>query len=909
MLVRRPRDPHARTRPARHRRWSAVTLAAALVTAAFPAVVQAAQEPAEEPVSVWPAPRELTQRDDGFPLTPVVGLVTSEDADEATEREIRRVLREAGVRRIVPVHDGSRTPVTVWLGDGGRVLSELGVSGADALAAEGFVLAAGRDANGRGQVVLDGADADGTYYATRTFEQVVRARRGVDWVPGVEIRDWPAMTYRGLIEGFYGTPWSHEDRLALMDYLGAHRMNTFEYAPKDDPYHRERWREPYPEQELARLGELVDRAAANRVDFTFALSPGLSVCYSSQDDFEAVVAKFEALYGLGARSFNIPLDDIDYNAWHCDADVERFGTGPGAAGRAQAHLLNRVQREWVEVKGDVAPLQMVPTEYYNVAESPYKRELRERMDSDIVVMWTGTAVIPERITVAQAEQARQVFGHEILIWDNYPVNDYAAGRLLLAPFSGRENGLSEQVAGIVSNPMNQAALSELALFSFAEFGWNDVDYDATESWTAATVELAGGDAELAAAVRTFADLSWYDGTLHRVQSPRLAGEIDEFWRVWRSGQRAEARARLVEVFDSYVSATVELQGLPDPRARVEIDAWLRAADHWLAAGRAALDMLAAYEAGDRGVAWEHRGRVASLVERAQSVRDDKAPHSSTWPRIADGVLDSFLAEANGLVDEWFGVGVGRPVAEVSLPTYQQHVPANMVDGDPGTYFWSSRASRVGDHVGVDLGVVTEIGRIDVLMGKSGSPDDYFREGVLEYSVDGEVWTSLTTASASEVGVTAPEGTRARYVRYRATADGAGFWLVVREFAVETPELVSYTVEAVPPGREGSGAGRVVDGDPATAYVAARPAESGEALVVTLSRVRPVERVVVLQDPGAPVSAVVQVREGAGEWMTVGELSGGYTTVDVGGVSVGELRLVWDGGAQPRVHEIVPVFGG
>ncbi|EIE99199.1 N-acetyl-beta-hexosaminidase [Saccharomonospora glauca K62] len=906
MLVRRPRDPHARTRPARHRRWSAVTLAAALVTAAFPAVVQAAQEPAEEPVSVWPAPRELTQRDDGFPLTPVVGLVTSEDADEATEREIRRVLREAGVRRIVPVHDGSRTPVTVWLGDGGRVLSELGVSGADALAAEGFVLAAGRDANGRGQVVLDGADADGTYYATRTFEQVVRARRGVDWVPGVEIRDWPAMTYRGLIEGFYGTPWSHEDRLALMDYLGAHRMNTFEYAPKDDPYHRERWREPYPEEELAKLGELVDRAVANRVDFTFALSPGLSICYSSQEDFEALIAKFEALYELGARSFNIPLDDIDYNTWHCDADVERFGTGPDAAGRAQAYLLNRVQREWVEAKGDVAPLQMVPTEYYNVAESPYKRELRE-MDEDIVVMWTGTAVVPERITVAEAEQARQVFGHEILIWDNYPVNDYAAGRLLLAPYSGRENGLSAQVSGVVSNPMNQAALSELALYSFAEFGWNDVDYDATESWTAATVELAGGDEELAAALREFADLSWYDGTLHRVQSPRLSEEIDGFRASWESGDRAEARARLAAVFDSYASAAGALEELPEPRARAEIAAWLEAAGHWLAAGGAAVEMLAAYDAGDRDAAWEQRSRVALLMERAMAVRDDKEPHSSTWPKIADGVLDVFLDEANRFVDEWLGV-VGRPVAEVSLPTYQGYGPANMVDGDVDTYFWSSRASRVGDYVGVDLGAVTEIGRIEVLMGKPGSPDDYFREGVLEYSVDGETWTELLSASEAEVTAIAPEGTRARYVRYRATADGEGFWIVVREFAVATPELVSYAVEAVPPAREGSGAGLVVDGDLATAYVADRAAEPGEALVVTLSRARPVERVVVMQAPEAPAAATVQVRRQSGDWVSVGELSGGYASVEVGGEPVSAVRLVWAGGEQPTVHEVVPVLG-
>ena len=70
-----------------------------------------------------------------------------------------------------------------------------------------------------------------------------------------------------------------------------------------------------------------------------------------------------------------------------------------------------------------------------------------------------------------------MFGHDILIWDNYPVNDYAAGRILLAAYSGREPGLADHVVGVISNPMNQAAASKLALYSFAEFGWNPATYD------------------------------------------------------------------------------------------------------------------------------------------------------------------------------------------------------------------------------------------------------------------------------------------------------------------------------------------------------------------------------------------------------------------------------------------------
>lgn len=223
---------------------------------------------------VSPQPQELTSRADGFPITPVVGLVRGKDSDADSEHVVRQVLKRAGVTRVKTTNGTDPgTPTTVWLGHSDPTLAGLGVASSGGLPAEGYVLAAGRDRRGRGHVVLDGVDTDGTYYAAQTLAQLVQPRPGTDWMPGVAIRDWPTMRYRGSIEGFYGTPWSHADRLDHVDYLGAHRMNTYEYAPKDDPYHREKWREPYPADKLAQLGELVGRARQNKVDFTFALSP------------------------------------------------------------------------------------------------------------------------------------------------------------------------------------------------------------------------------------------------------------------------------------------------------------------------------------------------------------------------------------------------------------------------------------------------------------------------------------------------------------------------------------------------------------------------------------------------------------------------------------------------------------
>src|SRR5690606_3779585 len=177
-------------------------------------------------------------------------------------------------------------------------------------------------------------------------------------------------------------------------------------------------------------------------------------------------------------------------------------------GRAQAHLLNRVVEEFIETHPDVGRLQMVPTEYYNTAESAYKQALRTQLDPSVIVEWTGTAVVPATITRAQAAAAPQVFGHDVFVWDNYPVNDYARGQLLLGPCHGREGGLSEHRYVVHGNPMTQAEASETALASVADSVWNDRAYDPQGSLAAALDYLGGGDDVVADALAWFVDLDF-----------------------------------------------------------------------------------------------------------------------------------------------------------------------------------------------------------------------------------------------------------------------------------------------------------------------------------------------------------------------------------------------------------------
>ncbi|MBQ9478849.1 MAG: beta-N-acetylglucosaminidase domain-containing protein, partial [Selenomonadaceae bacterium] len=105
---------------------------------------------------------------------------------------------------------------------------------------------------------------------------------------------------RGVIEGFYGQPWSHQQRLELMSFCREHNLNAYIYAPKDDPYHRAQWREPYPDDQLERLRELIGAADRNGVEFIFAVSPGLDLDYSDAD-IQSMLDKLSSVYDLGCR--------------------------------------------------------------------------------------------------------------------------------------------------------------------------------------------------------------------------------------------------------------------------------------------------------------------------------------------------------------------------------------------------------------------------------------------------------------------------------------------------------------------------------------------------------------------------------------------------------------------------------
>ncbi|SFB60181.1 hyaluronoglucosaminidase [Amycolatopsis marina] len=619
----------------------------------------AAAEPVAAPTGaslpvITPTPQQLQANGRAVRVPAEVAVISGAGADRASQDLVRTTLEAAGAREI---RTSGRAALTVVLGtiDDPVVAAALEKAGGERpadLAPEGYSLA-GRAYGGGGVFALAGNDDDGVYYAAQTFRQLAEHRR----IAAVSVVDHPLMALRGSIEGFYGAPWSHADRLDQLAFYGDVKANTYIYTPKDDVYLREKWREAYPPEELGRLKELIDAAAYHHVQFTYALSPGLSICYSDPADLRSLTGKLGSLYEQGARSFYIALDDISYTEWNCAADEQKYGApGREAAGHAQADLLNAVQRDYLDTLDGTKALQMVPTEYADVQDSPYKKVLRETLDERIVVQWTGTDVVPPAISVADARQAAQVWGRKVFLWDNYPVNDYGqtTGRLLLAPYDKREAGLHEALGGIVLNPMNQAAPSKVALFGGASFAWNDQDYDPERTWRAAADYLAGGDDVTARALLAFFDTQHLAPTFGehawQPQAPVLRGVLDEFRAAWQEPKQRKAALRELRPYvDLLAAAPARIRaGVDDPAFIAQTEPWLDALQLWGQSLQATVDGLAAGEAGDSADA--HFARAAESAEQASAIRTIPGTTRPQGPiKVADGVLDTFIAQAPALL--------------------------------------------------------------------------------------------------------------------------------------------------------------------------------------------------------------------------------------------------------------------
>lgn len=420
---------------------------------------------------------------------------------------------------------------------------------------------------------------DGVFYAACTLREIAENARKPESVPGLEINDYPAFRFRGVVEGFYGTPWSHDTRLSILDHMGRYKMNSYVYGPKDDPYHNvPDWRKPYPANEGAKIRELCARAERNHINFIWAIHPGGDIKWN-REDFDLLLAKFEAMYDLGVRQFAVFFDDIQ---------------GEGTDSHKQAELLNSLNREFVRKKPDVKHLIVCPTDYTqawaNASEQGQLAIYGRELDKDIEVFWTGAEVCSD-VVRPDREFVNSRIKRPSLTWWNFPVSDYCRENLQLGPSYTLDVTLTgADMSGILTNPMEHGEASKAAMYSVADYGWNPAAYNALDSWhRSMAVQMPGApEAYATIAIHACDPQKWY----RKIESWNVETfDCDNY--------TPEQYDRLRREFLNLKEAPAEILSLGgNPALAAEIAPWLVQAENLAVRGLMALDLIKLHEAGD-----------------------------------------------------------------------------------------------------------------------------------------------------------------------------------------------------------------------------------------------------------------------------------------------------------------------
>lgn len=296
--------------------------------------------------------------------------------------------------------------------------------------------------------------------------------------------------YAGVIEGFYGPPWSLAERLELFGWMQGWGLNTYLYAPKDDLKHRARWRELYSEAEAAALRRVIEGCEARQIRFVYALGPGLDIRFSEPAETERLIARFQQMMDLGCAHFALSFDDIPDRM--SGADAARFGSFAAA----QSAVTNEVFR-WTRDSGCTGLFYFCPTPYCGrMAERKlggegYLEIIGERLAPEIDVFWTGPEIVSESISVAHVGEIAALLRRPPVIWDNLHANDYDGRRMYCGPCDGRPPELRGAVRGILSNPNTEFPLNFVPLKTLGDFARAGDTWNAREAYLSALGEWAG----------------------------------------------------------------------------------------------------------------------------------------------------------------------------------------------------------------------------------------------------------------------------------------------------------------------------------------------------------------------------------------------------------------------------------
>jgi hypothetical protein len=287
----------------------------------------------------------------------------------------------------------------------------------------------------------------------------------------------------GVIEGFYGEPWSFAARADYAGFLRDAGFDFYLYAPKYDEQLRKGWREEWPDAGWRALEALRARYRECGVAFGIGFTPwGAQLEYgpATRSQLRRKLARIDE---LEPDLLAILFDDMRGSVAELAERQVAIAHDARDASRASSFLL-------------------CPTYYSDdrVLESAlgpmpggYLEELGKRLDPQIEIFWTGPRICSREYTEEHLAGVAERLGRRPFLWDNYPVNDgpRMCRHLHLRAVAGRPRALREWTRGIAANPMSQPELSKIPLLTLCESLAAERDYDPAAAFRRAAHAVCG----------------------------------------------------------------------------------------------------------------------------------------------------------------------------------------------------------------------------------------------------------------------------------------------------------------------------------------------------------------------------------------------------------------------------------
>lgn len=255
----------------------------------------------------------------------------------------------------------------------------------------------------------------------------------------------------GVIEGYFGRPWRHEDRKSVLTQLRELGFSWFHYAPKADAFLRRRWREQHPPAALAELADLSAHCRSLGMRFGIGLSP-----YELYRDYAGTakadfVAKLRGLDEIGIDDLDILFDDTRGDVPDLAAMEAEIVHTALATTRASRVLMCPTYYS------DDRMLDIV----FGERPTGYLDDLGRRLDPRVGVFWTGEEICAREFSAGHLVRVAESLRRKPTLWDNYPVNDgpQMSRFLHLRGFTGRPSEIGTRVAAHAINPALQPHLN------------------------------------------------------------------------------------------------------------------------------------------------------------------------------------------------------------------------------------------------------------------------------------------------------------------------------------------------------------------------------------------------------------------------------------------------------------------